>query len=38
MFFLSNHEQNEAYTFKYMLSQPNKSDFIMEMLKEVEVH
>ena len=38
MLFAANQEQNETYTFKNMLSQPYKSGFIMEMLKEVESH
>ena len=33
-----NQEQNESYTFKDMLLKPDKSDFIIEMIKEVEEH
>ena len=33
-----NQEQNEYYTFKVMLLQPDKSDFILYMIKEYEAH
>ena len=36
MVFAANQEQNESYTFKDMLLQPYKSDFILAIIKEVE--
>ena len=33
MAFAANKEKNNTYTFKYMLSQTYKSEFIMDMLK-----
>ena len=33
MVFAENQEQNEYYTFKYTLLQPDKSDFILAMIK-----
>ena len=38
MVFAENQEQNQSYTFKDMLLQPDKSDFIIAIVKEVEVH
>ena len=38
MVFTANQEKNGMYTFKENLSQPNKSEFIMAMLKESEAH
>ena len=38
MEFLENQEQNESYTFKDMLLQPYKSDFILAMIKYFEAH
>ena len=36
--FVENQEQNESYAFKYMLLQPYKSYFILDIIKEVESH
>ena len=36
--FAENQEQNESYTFNYMLLQPGKSYFIISMIKEYEAH
>ena len=36
MVFVANQEQNETYTFKDMLSQPDKSISSMEIPKEVD--
>ena len=36
MVFVETHEQNESYTFTDILLQPEKSDFIIVMIKEVE--
>ena len=38
MIFADNQEQNESYNFRYMLLQPEKSDFVLAMIKEVETH
>ena len=38
MVFAVNQEQNESYIFKDMFLQPDKSDSIIEMIKEVEEH
>ena len=38
MLFAANQEQNETYTFKDVFLQPDKSDFILAMIKEVEAH
>ena len=38
MIFAANQEQNETYTFKDMMNQPDKNDFILAMQKEVEDH
>ena len=38
MVFAENQEQNEYYTFKDMLLQPEKSDLILSMIKEVKAH
>ena len=38
MVFSAIQEQNDTYTFKYMLSQIDKSYFTIEMIKEVELH
>ena len=38
MVFAANQEQNYSYTFKNMLLQPDKSCFILYMIKEVEPH
>ena len=38
MIFVANQEQNESYAFKEMLLQPENSDFILAMTKEVEAH
>ena len=38
MVFVENQEQNQAYTFKDMLLQPDKSDSILSTIKEVEAH
>ena len=38
MVFAENKEQNESYTFKDMLLQPEKSDLIIAMIKEVKAH
>ena len=29
---------NETYTFKEMLQQPDKNDFILAMMKEIQDH
>ena len=36
--FAANQQQNEYYMFKDMLLQPVKSDFILDIIKEVEAH
>ena len=36
MVFAENYEQNKYYTFKDSLLQPEKSYFIIDMIKEVE--
>ena len=36
--FEENQEKNESYTFKDMLLQPDKSNFILAIVKEVEAH
>ena len=36
MVFAENQEQNESYTFKGMLLQPDRSYFILDIIKEVE--
>ena len=36
MVFTENQEQNESYTFKGMLLQPDRSYFILDIIKEVE--
>ena len=36
MVFIENKEQHESYTFKEILLQPNKSDFILATIMEVE--
>ena len=38
MVFEENQKQNESYTFKDIFFQPNKSDFSLAMIKEVESH
>ena len=38
MIFSANQEQNESYTFKDMLLQPENPDFILSTIKEVEAH
>ena len=38
MLFAVKKEQNESYTFRDILLQPSKSDFIQAMIKEVESH
>ena len=38
MVFSENQEQNESYTFKDMLLQLKKTDFILAMIKEVAAH
>ena len=38
MLLTANQEQNESYTFKDMLLQPYKSDFVLASIKEVEAH
>ena len=38
MVFAENQEQNKSYTFKDALLQPDKSYFILTMIKEVESH
>ena len=38
MVFAENQDQNEFYNFKDMLLQPNKSYFIIAMIKEVAEH
>ena len=38
MIFIENQEKNESYTFKDILLQPDKSNFIISMMKEVEEH
>eukprot|EP00957_Ditylum_brightwellii_P143225 10912720-Ditylum_brightwellii.AAC.1 len=38
MAFAANQQQNETYTFRDMMKQPDHKDFIMAMLKEIEVH
>ena len=36
MVFVYIQKQNKSYTFKDMLLQPDKSDFILAMIKEAE--
>ena len=36
--FSENQETNEPYTFKYTLLKPDKTYFILTMIKEVEEH
>ena len=38
MAFAANQEQNSSYIFKDMLLQPEKSDFILAVIKKVESH
>ena len=38
MVFAENQEKNDSQTFKYLLLQQHKSDFILSMTKEVEAH
>ena len=38
MIFSNNQEQNGTYKFKYRLLQTNNSEYIVDMLKEVECH
>ena len=38
MVFAANQEQNESYTFNYMMLQPDKSDLIPAIIKYVEAH
>ena len=38
MFLEENQEQNESYIFKDMFLQPDKSDLIIAIVKEVEAH
>eukprot|EP00957_Ditylum_brightwellii_P034614 2624668-Ditylum_brightwellii.AAC.1 len=38
MAFAANQQQNETYTFRDMMKKPDHKDFIMAMLKEIEVH
>ena len=38
MVFTENKEQNESYTCNDMLLQPDKSDFILAIIKDVEEH
>ena len=38
MVFVANQQQNELYTCKYMLLQPEKSDFIVAMIKQFQAH
>ena len=38
MVFAENKEQNESYTFTDMLLQPDKWDFILVMIKDIESH
>ena len=38
MVFETNQQQNKYYTFKDTLLQPDKSHFILSMIKEVEAH
>ena len=38
MEFAANQVQNESYTFKYMLLQPDNSYLIQAIIKEFEVH
>ena len=36
MLFAENQEQNESYTFKGMLLQPDRSDFILDIIKKFQ--
>ena len=38
MVFVYIQKQNKSYTFKDMLLQPDKSDFILAMIEEFETH
>ena len=38
MVFAGNKEQNESYTFKDMLLKPDRSYFILAIIKEVDAH
>ena len=38
MAYASTLSDNETYTFKEMLQQPDKNDFIMAMIKEIQDH
>ena len=38
MAFAANQQQNETYTFRDMMKQPDQKDFIAAMMKEIEVH
>eukprot|EP00957_Ditylum_brightwellii_P137482 10482008-Ditylum_brightwellii.AAC.1 len=38
MVFAANQQQNEMYTYKDMLQQPDAKDFVLAMLKEITVH